>query len=119
MEASQEAAGSGKRFAGILIPPELKWSHFLNLYVASFCIAALVSIPAVLQPAFLKEVINIPKEQAGSINSGLQNMSQVAWLLFMVLIGMLSDKVGRRILAIGGFLILGIFYTSQFPLWSC
>jgi MFS family permease len=110
MEQAQSDSATGRRFAGIEIPAELKWSNFFNLYVASFCIAALVSIPAVLQPAFLKEVINIPREQAGSINSGLQNMSQVAWLLFVGIAGIFSDKVGRRILAIAGFLILGVFF---------
>lgn len=110
METRQEAAGSGKRFAGIQIPPDLKWSHFFNLYVASFFVACLITLPAVLQPAFLKEVINIPEQQAGSINSGLQNMTQVAMLLFVGLIGILSDRVGRRILAVLGFLVCGVFF---------
>ncbi len=97
----------GKTFAGIEIPPELKWSNFFNLYFISFCCASIVALPAVLQPAFLKDIINIPKEQAGLINSNLQNMSQIAWLLFVGLAGMLSDKVGRKILAIIGFIFCG------------
>jgi MFS family permease len=110
MEERKAAAGSGKRFWGIPIPADLKWSHFFNLYAASFFIACLMVIPAIVQPVFLKQVINIPRDQAGTINSGLQNMSQVAWLLFVGLIGILSDKVGRRILAVLGFLICGIFF---------
>jgi MFS family permease len=99
-----------RTFAGIAVPPELTWSHFFNLYVASLAIAVLVSVPAILQPAFLKEVIQIPREQAGAINSGLQNMSQIATLLFVGLAGALSDRVGRRILIIAGFLVCGVFY---------
>lgn len=110
MEATKAAAGPGKRFAGIQIPADLKWSNFFNLYAASLFIACLMVVPAIIQPLFLKEVIKIPSDQAGTINSGLQNMSQVAWLLFVGLIGVLSDKVGRRILAILGFLICAIFF---------
>lgn len=112
MDEKQEVTRSGRRFAGIQIPVELKWSHFFNLYVASFCIACMVSLPSILQPALLKQVINIPKDLAGSINAGLQNMSQVAWLLFVLPVGMLSDRIGRRILAVLGFLLCGIFFIA-------
>jgi MFS family permease len=110
MEEKKAAAGSGKRFFGIPIPADLKWSHFFSLYAASFFIACLMVIPAIVQPLLLKQVIKIPSDLAGTINSGLQNMSQIATLLFVGLIGILSDKVGRRILAVSGFLICGVFF---------
>lgn len=110
MEQKNEAVLSGKTFAGIQIPADLKGSHFFNLYLASLIMACIISVASIIQPAFLKEVINIPEEQAGSINSGLQNMSQIAMLLFVGVVGILSDKVGRRVLAVLGFLICGVFY---------
>ncbi len=112
MNEVQEAAGSGKKFAGMEIPSELTRANFFNMYLATLFIACLMVVPAILQPAFLKDVIAIPEAQAGSINSGLQNMSQVATLLFVGLIGILSDRVGRRILAIIGFLVCGVFYIA-------
>jgi len=110
MIEEREGSGASRRFVGIEIPADLKWSNFFNMYLATFFIACLLIVPAVLQPALLKEVINIPEEQAGSINAGLQNMHYVATLLFIVLVGILSDKVGRRILAIIGFAACGVFY---------
>ena len=110
MAERQENTRSAKRFAGIQIPPDLKWSNFFNMYLATFFMSCLMILPAVLQPAFLKEIINIPEEQAGSLNAGLQSMSYVATLLFVGLVGILSDKVGRRILAITGFVACGVFY---------
>jgi NNP family nitrate/nitrite transporter-like MFS transporter len=110
MEGQQKLTVSGSRFAGIPVPPDLKKSHFFNLYLASFFIACLMGMPAILQPAFLKEIINIPRDQAGSINSGLQIMSQIATLLFVGAIGVLSDKIGRRILVIWGCVVCGVFY---------
>lgn len=110
MKKEGENTGKVKKFAGLPIPPELKGSHFFNLYLATLCIACLMAIPAVIQPAYLKEVITIPKEQAGSINSGLQNMSQIATLLFVGIIGILSDRIGRRILVALGFVFCWIFF---------
>jgi MFS family permease len=110
MDGREEGLRSAPRFIGVEIPPELTRSHFFNLYLASLFIACIMAIPAVLQPAFLKDVINIPREQAGSINSGLQNMSQVATLLFIGWAGIVSDRVGRRVLIVLGFLVCGIFF---------
>ncbi|MCP4716094.1 MAG: hypothetical protein GY868_13340, partial [Deltaproteobacteria bacterium] len=101
---------AAKKFAGIPIPADLKGSHFFSLYLATFMVACLMAVPAVLQPAYLKEVIQIPKDQAGTINSGLQNMSQIATLLLVGVVGLLSDKVGRRILAVLGFGVCCVFY---------
>jgi MFS family permease len=110
MTETQEAPRSGKTFAGIDVPPDLKRSNFFIMYLATLCSSCLLIFPAVLQPAFLKEVINIPDHQAGTINAGLQNMHYVGVLLFVGLVGVLSDKVGRRILAIVGFSGCCIFF---------
>ncbi|MBW1823367.1 MAG: MFS transporter, partial [Deltaproteobacteria bacterium] len=100
------------KFAGIEIPPDLRRSHFFSLYLATFFIACVTVFASFIQPLFLKQVINIPEAQAGSINSGLQNVSQVITLLLVGLIGILSDKVGRRILPVIGFIIAGAFYVA-------
>jgi MFS family permease len=70
-----------------------------------------MTLPAVIQPAFLKEIVGIPPDLAGSINTGLQNMSQLATLLLIGLVGVASDKYGRRILIILGFALCFIFYV--------
>lgn len=62
-----------------------------------------MSVPAIVQTAFMREVISINPDFAGSINSFLQNMSQLATLAFVALIGALSDRIGRRILIIAGY----------------
>ncbi len=103
-----------KKFAGIPVPPELTRTHFLFLYINTFIIGMFMSVPSILQPAFMKDIINIDQSFAGSVNSFLQNMSQVATLAFVALIGALSDKTGRKILILLGFIILGIsFYLFK------
>ncbi len=49
------------KFAGISVPEDLKKTNFRCLYFSTFFIACLMTVPAVLQPAYLKEVINIPR----------------------------------------------------------
>ena len=65
MDEKKAAGSSGKRFAGIRIPVDLTWWNFFSLYAASFFIACLMVVPSIIQPLFLKEVIQIPGELAG------------------------------------------------------
>ena len=111
MEEELRIQGSGKKFAGIDIPLGLTHANFSNLYLASWIMGCLMALPTVIQPAFLKETIGIPEGLAGSINTGLQNMSQLATLLFVGAVGVASDKYGRKILVILGFTLCFIFYV--------
>lgn len=110
METQSEIQKTGKKFAGMDIPVGLNHANFFNLYLASWIMGCLMALPAVIQPAFLKETIGIPEGLAGSINTGLQNMSQLAALLLIGLVGVASDKYGRRILVILGFALCSVFY---------
>jgi len=101
---------SGRKFAGMDIPADLTRSNFFNLYFASWIMGCLMAMPTVIQPAFLKEFIGIPDGMAGSINAGLQNMGQIATLLLIGLVGIASDRFGRRILIVLGFIICFVFY---------
>ena len=110
MKESLKEQESGKTFAGIAIPVGLTRVNFTTLYLTSWIMGCLMALPAIVQPAFLKETIGIPEGLAGSINSGLQNMSQVATLLLIGLVGIASDRYGRKILIIAGFVICCIFF---------
>ena len=103
-----------KKFAGIEIASELTKTNYFFLFFNTFIIGMFMSVPSVLQPAFLKDIINIDQSFSGSVNSFLQNMSQIATLGFVALIGALSDKTGRKILILLGFITLAIsFYLFK------
>jgi MFS family permease len=99
-----------KKFAGIEIPPGLTKGNFFFLYLNTLIIGMLVIIPNIIQPAFLKDVIQVPDDIFGFTNSFLQNISQVATLALVGIVGVLSDRFGRKILATIGFSVLVVFY---------
>jgi len=110
MEEQRGSSPSVKKFVGIEVPPDLTRMRFFFLYFNTLLIGLLMVIPAILQPAFLKDIIKVSMDFFGSINGLLQNMSQIATLLFVGYVGMLSDRVGRKILAIIGFFVLAVFF---------
>ena len=110
MEEKKDIKQPVRKFAGIEIPPDLTKGNFFFLYFNTLIIGLLMVIPAILQPAFLKDIIKVSLDFFGSINGLLQNMSQIATLLFVGYVGMLSDRTGRKILAFIGFVVLAVFY---------
>ena len=111
MEKKKNTAPSVKKFAGIMVAPDLTRMRFFFLYFNTLMIGLLTVIPAILQPAFLKDIIKVSMDFFGSTNALLQNMSQIATLLFVGYVGILSDRVGRKILAIIGFIVLAVFFS--------
>ena len=104
-----EQKKTNSKFVGIEIPSGVTRRNFYFLYTAAFLVNVLMVFPAVIQPVFLKEIIGIPDSKAGSINSLLQNLSQVASLFLAGYVGFLSDRLGRRIMLMSGAAITGLF----------
>ncbi len=102
------------KFAGITILSGLSKTNYFFFFFNTFLLGIFLSVTAVLQPAFMKDIIKIDQNFAGTIISFLQNMSQIATLLFVAYIGALSDKTGRKILVLASFIVLFIaFYLFK------
>ena len=99
-----------KRFAGIDVSPDLHRRNFLFLYLNTLLVGILLVIPGIIQPPFLKDVLKVSDNFFGSINGALQSIGQVAMLLFIGVLGVLSDRTGRKPLAVVGFGVLAVFY---------
>jgi MFS family permease len=110
MVKDDDATKSVAKFAGIEIPPELSKSNFFFLFFNTFLIGLLMAVFGILQPAFLKDIIKINQDFAGSINGLLMNLNELATLALVAIVGVLSDRVGRKILAILGFVVLAISF---------
>ncbi|MBW1855762.1 MAG: MFS transporter [Deltaproteobacteria bacterium] len=110
MVKDDETTKSVTKFAGIEVPPELTKSNFFFLFFNTFLIGLLMAVFGILQPAFLKDVIKINQDFAGSINGLLMNLNELATFALVAMVGVLSDRVGRKILAILGFVVLAISF---------
>ena len=110
MVKKSETTKSAPKFAGIEVPPELNKRNFFFLFFNTFVAGLLMSVFGILQPAFLKDVIKINQDFAGSINGLLMNLNEIATLALVALVGALSDKVRRKILALLGFVVLALFF---------
>jgi MFS family permease len=99
-----------KKFAGLEVPPDLTRTNFFFLYLCALVSGMTLVIPTLIQPAFLQETIKVPDEIFGITNSFMQNISQIATLIFVGVIGVLSDRAGRKILACVGFAMIVVFY---------
>jgi MFS family permease len=112
-----EAAETQKKvpkFAGITILSGLSKTNYFFFFFNTFILGIFLSVTAVLQPAFMKDIIQIDQDFAGTIISFLQNMSQIATLLFVAYLGALSDKIGRKIMILASFISLFIaFYLFK------
>ena len=114
MADSVETTKKVPKFAGITVLPGLTKINYFLMFFNTFMLGILMTVTAVLQPAFMKDIIKIDQEFAGTIISFLQNMSQIATLLFVAWIGSLSDKTGRKILVLASFIVLFIaFYLFK------
>ena len=75
MAGSDTITKDSAKFAGIEVPPELTKNNFFFLFLNTFFGGMLMSLPGLLQLAFLKDIINSNWNFAGSINSLLMNFS--------------------------------------------
>jgi len=103
-----------KKFARIRVLPGLTRLQYCFLYFTTLLIGISMVMPAVLQPAFLKEIIGVSPDYFGSINSLLSIISQVATLGLAGVLGVLSDRVGRRPLAVLGFAVTAVFFVLYY-----
>ena len=91
-----------QKLLGIDIPEGLRKSNFYALFLSTAFIMAVYMIPTIVLPRFLKEVIGVPQKSFGEINSAIQNIGTITSILFLSLIGSLSDRHGRKILLLSG-----------------
>ncbi len=96
-----------RKFAGMEIPPELTGLNFFCMYFCTLICGLMVTITALIYPAFLVDVIRIDQDHAGTINGLLHSLNQWIVFFFVAYLGLLSDRTGRRIIVLFGFFIMG------------
>ncbi|RMF95221.1 MAG: MFS transporter [Candidatus Schekmanbacteria bacterium] len=101
---------SKRKIFGIEMPPDLHKFNFYSLFWCSMVMLIGITAPTVIQPIYLKEVIGIAAKNFGKINTTLVVMNEVASILLIGYVGLLSDKFGRRNIMTFGLVTSGITF---------
>jgi len=105
--------GAGK-FGFIRTEPGVSTLHMVALMYAAFVSIALATFDAFGTPYVLSESIGVPLEQQGSIVGRLNVYTEIVLLMVFTPLGVLSDRIGRRVIYAVGFSCLGLSY-ALFP----
>ena len=97
---------SHSRFLGTLLAQDVKARNMVTFYIACFCSIMVASFVPQCQPFILTEILNIPESQQGVISGKLNFAAEIAIIIATALAGPLSDRIGRRLVTAGGFLIM-------------
>jgi len=87
-----------------------------RLNAAAFMLASFVTIGFMIfinigNTYVLIENLGIPKNEQGSVTGFLQIINEISLVLLMPVAGILSDRVGRRPVMVGGLLIMALGYV--------
>ena len=101
---------SGLHFGIYWFTPGFSGVNVVSVLFSAFASLAMLTLVNFIQPYLLQEVYNIPREQQGSLTGNLAALQEVGVILLMGFVGALSDRTGRRILFVIGFVVLGFGY---------
>jgi MFS family permease len=94
--------------------PGVTRGHTLAYLWAAFVSIGVFTYATTLQPYLLEVNIGVPAAQRGSVSGDLQFWAEIVTLALVGFWGAWSDRVGRRIVYMLGFLITGLAYAA-FP----
>ncbi|CCQ72979.1 magnetosome biogenesis transporter MamZ [Magnetospira sp. QH-2] len=76
-----------------------------TVYMLSALGSTIMALAVGIQPLFLDQVLQIPFEEAGTINANIQVVVEILSLILIGYFGYLSDRYGRIPVVVFGFLI--------------
>lgn len=102
MSIKNSAASATKSLLGIEIREGVSRSHMANLYGFTFLFMVTILFVSLASTLFLKLIIQIPDDHFGVINSTLLVLGKLANIIFVLFVGALSDRFGRKLFMYGG-----------------
>lgn len=107
---------AGTRIGPFWLTPGLSRTHAITmLLVASFLTIGLAAFMNFVQPFLLNEVLHVPREQQGRLTGLLAGLQEVVVILLVGVAGAWSDRVGRRLVFVVGYLLIAAGY-AVYPL---
>jgi MFS family permease len=100
------------KFGPIALAPGVTVRHTLCYLWAAFVSIMLFTYITTLQPYVLRVNLGIPQGDTGKVGGDLQFWQEILALLVIGLAGAWSDRVGRRIVYVVGFLFAALAYSA-------
>ena len=95
---------------GIARSPGITATHLWAYLYAVFVSSAYAGALAVLQPGVL-QTMGIPFEEQGNLTGNLAAMQEVIFFILLLVIGAISDKVGRKSVYVFGLLTTAVGFA--------
>ncbi|CAK0740395.1 Magnetosome protein MamH [uncultured Gammaproteobacteria bacterium] len=83
-------------------PPPERWNA---LYLIAALAMIFVTLAVAVQPLYLRKVLGVPLGSAGMINANVEVVAELLTLVVIGALGVLSDRLGRVPILIGGFAV--------------
>lgn len=105
---------TSKKFGPIRLSPGVLGRHMVVYYLATVSSLLLFTFVPQAQPFILTELLGIPESQQGVLSGNVAFVAEIVILASIGLWGIVSDRIGRRIVFSLGFLLMaaGIYLTS-------
>jgi MFS family permease len=107
--------------------PGITGWNFVTLAYAGFSTISMISFISFIQPYLLTEILHMPAAEQGTFTGLLHSMQEAIVILSTGFIGAWSDRTGRRIIFVVGFIIMAFGYmimplaesASQLIIFRC
>jgi len=109
--AAQNGRPYGPKFLKLRIAPDVTGINFATLLFGSFFGIAMMGFVNASQPYLFTEVLKVPLNEQGPLAGNLTFLSEVVVICTIGLMGAFSDKIGRKPIWVGAFLVMAIGYA--------
>lgn len=99
-----------KRIIGLSVAEAVTASNLFAYYAACLAAIMLATFLPQSQAFLLTEYLRIPESEQGVISGDLNFWGEIVIIATVGLFGALSDRVGRRLVMAGGFVVAGIAF---------
>lgn len=100
----------GPRFLKLIMVEGVSKGNVMTLLFGSFFGIAMMSFINASQPYIFTEILKIPTAEQGQLAGDMTFYQELVIIAVIGLIGALSDKIGRKPIWVGAFLIIGLGY---------
>lgn len=98
------------RFGPVWLQPGVTSGNMMALMLGGFTTIGLLTFIALGTPYVMTVYLDIPQSQQGALSGYLHTFQEVVALAVFAPLGIMADRIGRRSVYVGSFLIMGLGY---------